>query len=252
MSYVPMATEHTAPGVLDQIEHDAKALVDTIRIEQSEIEVSQRRVAGAQEEARREEAGAEEEARADAANSPEAKLYGDLATEAMGGTAMKLMKDGMEFLSDADPGKGVKVGGRKVSTFEDMIKGANRKPGVYHDAPDASATKSLFEDGMSLTERCNLAASSITSQGDCNLTSWGIQSGDMPSTQMQRNMVFGKELASEAALASVARARALQAPMMGMGGGMMGRSAQPTVSLAQGPKFSMPEDEMAEESASWA
>lgn len=245
-----MASENTAPGVLDKIEHDARALEDRIRIEQSEIEVHARRTVGRQEEARREEAGAEDEAREDGAvakGSVEGQVYFDIATEALGGTMGRLVKDVSDFVSDADPGK-FSVDGKSMATMESSIKKMKRAPGFYAaDGSDAGTP------GMSLTERCNLAASSITSQGECNLTSWAMKQTDMPSTQMQQNLVFSKELASRAALDSVARARMIQAPMMGMGGAGS-RAATLTQTLANGPTFNIPDDdiEAAESAVSYA
>jgi len=250
-----MANENTADGVLDQIEYQAKALVDTVRIEHSEIETKTRRAIGEEEEARREEAGAEEEARRDgpaAKGSVEGQVYFDVATEALGSSAIKMAKDAVDIVSDSDPGK-FSIGGHSVATMEDDAKKMMRAPGVYNaDGSMGGITKALFGDGMSLTERVNLAASSITSQGECNLKSWAMDNKDMPSTQMQRNMVFGKELASKAALDSVARARMMRSPVMGGPAGMGGNAGYntamvPDVSLASGPKFSMVDEAFEDE-----
>lgn len=226
-------------GVIDQIEHDALALVETVRIEQSVMEVQGRKVTGAQEEARRAEAGAEEESRvANARGSVEGQVYFDLATEALAGSGIKALKDVGELLSDGDPGK-FSVDGKSMATMETDIKKMKRAPGVYGANGD-----DIGKAGMSLTERCNLAASSIMSQGECNLKSWAMKGTDMPSTQMSQNLVFGKQLASEAALNSVARARMIQAPMMGPGGmGSSARQAELIPTLANGPKFSMADEE---------
>lgn len=253
MAYVPMANEHTTAGVLDQIEHQAMAIETTVRIQQSQITTQKQKIAGMEEESRRMEAGAEQESRRAEGNT-HAKLYADIGLEMLGGGALgRAAKDAYELMTDGDPAKGVMVDGKKVNTFEDMIKGANRKPGMYAEKPAAAAAGASA--GLSLTEKANLAGDSITSQGQCNLRTWGIESNDMPSTQLQQNLVFGHQLASEAALTSVRRARALQGPSMGMGGNPMAApilratAAEPVMSLANGPKFNMPEEVGAEGAA---
>lgn len=256
MAYVPMANEHMSSGALDQIEHQALALESTVRIQQSEITVQRQRTIGMQEESRRMEIGAEESQRAALAGDGHAdngrfSLYSDLALEASGlGPLAKAGKDIYALMTDGDPGKGVTVGGRQLNTFEDMIKGAMRTPGVYNDKPaaaDTLADAASAKGAMSITEKANLAGQSLTSQTECNLTTWSMKSTDMPSTEMQQNLVFGQQLASEASLTSVRRARMIQAPSMGPGGNTMAAqvpmrapigmmAVEPTISLAAGPK----------------
>lgn len=245
MSHLAAPNEHTAPGVLDQIEYQAKALVDTVRIEQTQVLMHTRKMIGVQEESRREEAGAEEEARR-AQGSPEGAVYADLATEALGGTAAKLVKDGFDFLSDMDPGKGVSINGKQVDTFESLIKkSASKGEGLFGPAEANSLT---------LSEKFGQVSTSLAGQAECNTQSWGMKPSDISFMANMPKKIFGLGLAetAEATLGAVKRARELQAPGMGMGGMSMARSAAtPTISLASGPKFSLGEEELAEESASW-
>ncbi len=241
-----MANEDMSTGMLNDLEYRAKAIEHTSRIEESQITLHQQRMIGMEEESRRMEAGAEAESRREMGGDGNAhfSLYSDLALEASGiSPLLKAGKDLYALATDNDPGK-FSINGKKIDTFEDKIKNSAKKgDGLHADAPKAKtyATDSLFgtpeENKLTLSEKFGQINASMSGAASAKTSSWNMKAADSFSTEAVQRVVNEHKLASQATLDSVAVARRLQAPAMGMGGGMMrSPSAAPTVSLAAGPK----------------
>lgn len=252
MAYIEAATKDTSEGVLKDLEFRAKALERTSHVQESEASVHQKKIIGMQDDARREQAGAEEESRramaGDGGTNVHAGLYADIAFEASGiGPWAKAGKDIYEMMTDGDPGK-FSVGGRKVNTFEDIIKNSAKKgDGLHADAPTAKtyATDSLFgsadDNKLTLAEKFGQVSASMEGAGEANTATMDMKKAvDSFSTEKVRQVVNECKLASEHTLSQVAYIRSMRGPgpSMGGGGGMMRATASNTLdmTLAQGPK----------------
>lgn len=245
MAHIASASLDTPEGVLQSLEFQAKAFERTSHVEETAVTEHTKRIIGMQDEARREEAGAEEEHRRamagdGAANNAHAELYGNLAFEASGaGTLVKAGKDLYDLMTDGDPGK-FSIGGKKVNTFEDIIKGSARKGDGYHAAPTTKSS-SLFgtpeDNQLTLAEKFGQVSASMEGAGETNTATMNMKKAvDSFSTEKVRQVVNECKIASEQTLSQVAYVRSMRGPGMGGGGGMVRASHAPEVSLAQGPK----------------
>jgi len=246
--------EDASEGELQAIEHKAKAMVTEVTATLAQAEEGRKSLAGQAEESRRGEAAAEEEHKksSNPDNNAEVQVYGDLATEALGGTAVKLAKTAYEMLSD-DPAKP----GAGQTSFDEMLK--PKKEGVYSNggadmgsssyAGKAGQSSINFGDSVknafSMGEKANVAGMSLQGQGDC-LSSWSIQQGALPGVQKALELTAAQRMAHEPTVMMAQKVREMQGPMRSMGmepgqGGMaMARNRMPGMSrehtLRNGPK----------------
>lgn len=195
MTYISMPTvkdgkgELTPEGTLAEIERKARAIV---------VESTQIITKG-------------EEARQKGAGTPNAhaELYADIATEALAGSAGKLIKDGVSFLSER---------------AEDKIDLA----GISQSNPLIPASAKSFEtlqdeaSGPGLFERIGLASSSLLGNSTpksggagegINLSSMDVPGGSLSGVQHYCAMQYTLRMASEKHLNQVQRVRLEQGPI---------------------------------------
>lgn len=200
-------------GILAEMER--KALAEAIDIEQSagQQAASAAALAGQEEAGRTAAAG-----RAGDPSGTEAGVYGDLASEAMGGSIVQLAKTGMDMIRDQDPGS-FSIGGKKVKTFEDLIKGSNGGGSL--------------RDSFPIFDRAQLACDSITSQGESTGT-WAVAKVNMPTVQRALELTAARRPAAENVISEVARVRNIQGP---------GRAMGMNHDLSSGPTYIPPKEE---------
>lgn len=246
MVHIASASLDTPEGVLQSLEYQAKAIENTSRIEETQASFHTKKIIGMQEEARREQAGAEEEHRremaGDGANNAHFSLYSDLALEASGiSPLIKAGKDLYEIATGSDPGK-FSINGKKVNTFEDMIKGSARKGDGYHAETPAAKSSSLFgtpeENKLTLGEKFGQVSASMEGARESNTATMNMKKAvDSFSTERVRQVVNECKIASEQTLSQVAYVRSMRGPGPSMGGQVSARATYaPEMSLAQGPK----------------
>lgn len=230
-----IATDHAAANLPKIIEQAGAIEIETKKILTSHEE-GKRAAMGAQEEARRASTP-----NANAGGNIEAGVYADIAAEGLGGSAVKLIKDGIDFLKDrgnggfdlAEIAKKNPLISAKASTLADFGK------------PGGAA------NSFSLSERTQNTSQSLT----------GYSAAMKDKIPAQTQEMGGRESFESASVKKIANqqkldmARRLQrensaelAHRQRVGG--MTPAMAPQASLANGPSFSM--KELVEEETNWA
>jgi hypothetical protein len=226
-------------GQVDDIERRAKAQVTTAKEESAKAENAEKALAAKP-----------------AAGDPAAKVYGDIALDALA-PGLKMVSSAADFVGQrhAD-NEGAKVAhdvsrsgieglGRNARSIEEDIQGASRKPGSYrmpHDqnafgavSSAASSVRTKATAGEDLMASANIATMSLKDQHKEAVGSWDVKEGStkMAGVALAKKLTFGQEMSNEQALQSVYVARQQHSATLGMA-----NQISPGMSMAMnGPSF---------------
>lgn len=222
--YVEQATGMMSGAQVDDIERRAKASVTTAREETARAEVAEKSAAAKP-----------------AAGDPAAKVYGDIAIDALA-PGLKMVSSAVDFVGQrhAD-NEGAKISheisrsgsegiARNARSIEEDIMGASRKPGSYRMPHEQNAfgavTSTVARGGVrtnptsgeDLMASANIATMSLKDQHKEAVGSWDVKegSGKMAGVALAKKLTFGQEMANEQALQSVYVARQQHSATLGM------------------------------------
>lgn len=212
--HVAQATGEMSAAQIDEIKRQSMSQVTRAREEISKLESAKH-----------------------AAGNSDAKVYGDIAMEAMGASGLKMLSTAAEMIdtrmSDKRGLHGMsESGGASAAprTIEKEISGANRAPGFYREDVDtkeyggakmASTPVDFTKMGMGLLERAGHVGFSMHAErGTGNLSTWDQGSlGKMNATQnlkesldlenriaLSKQVVFATDIANQRALESTVTA----------------------------------------------
>lgn len=241
--YVEQASGGMSVGQIDDIERRAKASVVTAQVEGARAEMAEKEAGGAKP----------------AAPNEEAKVYGNLAVDALA-PGLRIASSAIDFLSERHADReGARVTGDVARTrtadiasnpisIEQDIAGARRAPGAYRTpaqqqvygtpAPQASTARTADAParrdtrGEDLMASANIATMSLKDQHKEAVGTWDVKESKMASVQLAKKLTFGQELSNEQALQSVYVARQQYSATIGLANQMA-----PGMSLASGPSF---------------
>lgn len=216
--HVAQATGDMSAAQIDEIKRQALAQVTSVREETSKLESAQK-----------------------ATGNSDAKVYGDIAMEAMGASGLKMLSTATEMIDtrmgDARASQGHSQTGASAApaarTIEKDISGANRVPGFYNAevetqqyggaAKMASTPVDFQKLGMGLLERAGHVGFSMQAErGTGNLSTWDQGSlGKMDATKnlkesldlenriaLSKQITFASDIANQRALDSTVPAYA--------------------------------------------
>ena len=218
--YVEQATGAMSVAQVNDIERRAKASVITAKEETARAEVAEKDAAGKK-----------------AASDPAAKVYSDIALEAlapglkMAGAAVDLVserhadREGAKIAHEVSR-SGAQGIARNAISIEEDIASANRKPGSYRmpaeqnafGATSAASVRTKPTAGEDLMASANIATMSLKDQHKEAVGSWDVKEGStrMAGVQLAKKLTFGQELSNEQALQSVYVARQQHSAALGM------------------------------------
>lgn len=240
--YVPQATVDMGAGQVDEIERQAKAQVTSAKVEGAQSQKAKSDAAGA----------------AAPGSNPEAKVYGDLITGAMGlGNVSSFMEAIGTRMGDHAQMKGgphpahTEAAPGKPRHIEADIFSASRKPGLYR----APASQEKFGAGQAapnlsnigIVEKVGLTGASLHGEkGSGNLNTWAkkpfestkvesvpkqVKALELQSkAELSQQTTFSKQNANEQALDSVIKVRAQQSAMVA-------KAQELAPGMGSGPKF---------------
>lgn len=233
--YVEQATGAMSGAQVDDIERRAKASVTTAREESAKAENAEKTMAAKP-----------------AAGDPAAKVYGDMAMDALA-PGLKMASAAVDVISERHADReGAKVAhevsrsgisSRAISIEED-IASAGRKPGSYrmpHEqsafgaVSSAASVRTKPTAGEDLMASANIATMSLKDQHKEAVGSWDVKEGStkMAGVTLAKKLTFGQEMSNEQALQSVYVARQQHSATLGMANQM-----SPGMSMAMnGPSF---------------
>ena len=241
--HVEQASGDMSLAQIDDIERRAKAQV-------IEAEVETQKVVQAEEQSK----GAGSSNNSAASSASEGKLYADLAIEAVGGSALRMLSNIAEFVGERHEDiKGLtttssSAAPKSAKTFDQHIEDSVFKsPGVHRtdvaqsvyggqpgaknfqaakepeQAPRAEPVKDILgqtvkgiKPGEDLVMRANIAESSLKDQGKDAIKSWDVKDAKVgPSVTEARQLTFGMRHSNEQAYESAKLARDQNLSMTG-------------------------------------
>lgn len=238
--YVAPPNKDMTGAQLDEVQRQASARVVEAKVETSKIERQA------------------QESKAAPGTNPEAKIYGEIASNVLGikalGTAVEILdtrrRDRASAYTQDD------AGALKPSrTFDEDIFGASRKPGTYRapvEAQDYAGTKTSFgKAGMGVVEKSNLTGLALRDAGgEDNLKTWAKKPfeemkaadslkdvGLTPKLELAKTASYEHTAANEKVLESVQQVRQQHEAMFAQARHMAPPGMSMGFDLSQGPRI---------------